>query len=125
VRLVVPATGAAASAYVRVFALAPVVWIGAISYGIYLWHVIVFDVYKQTFDIETLQQRAAFAPLLLATTLAAATLSYYLVEMPFLRLKDRRFQDRPALSRRPARPSTVTSGVAVASKAAPAPGEDS
>jgi peptidoglycan/LPS O-acetylase OafA/YrhL len=125
VRLVVPATGPAASAYVRIFSLAPVVWIGAISYGIYLWHVIVFDVYKQAFDIETFQQRAAFAPLLLATTLAVATLSYYLVELPFLRLKDRRFQDRPALSRRPAGPTTVASAVAAASKAAPTAGDGS
>jgi peptidoglycan/LPS O-acetylase OafA/YrhL len=94
VRLVVPASSSVSRAYVDLFSLAPVVWIGAISYGIYLWHVIVFDVYKHTFHIQTLQQRAAFAPLLLATTLAVAALSYYVVEMPFLRLKDRRFQDR-------------------------------
>lgn len=103
-RLVVPASSSVSKAYVRLFSLAPVVWIGAISYGIYLWHVIIFDVYKRTFDIQTLQQRAAFAPLLLATTLAAATLSYYFVEKPFLRLKDRRFQDRPIPPPRPVRP---------------------
>jgi peptidoglycan/LPS O-acetylase OafA/YrhL len=92
VRLAVPPETALARRFVGVFSLAPVVWIGAISYGIYLWHVIVFAVYKRAFDIHTLHERAAFAPLLLLTTLGAATLSYYVVEQPFLRLKDRRFQ---------------------------------
>ncbi|MDP9256657.1 MAG: acyltransferase [Actinomycetota bacterium] len=108
VRLIVPCSTRVARSYVAVFSFSPVVWIGAISYGIYLWHVVVFDIFKRAFDIDTQQRRVVFAPLLLLATIAVAALSYYVVEKPFLRLKDERFRARfggirrggPAPSRR-------------------------
>jgi peptidoglycan/LPS O-acetylase OafA/YrhL len=94
VRLVVPCSTQIARGYVAVFSFPPVVWIGAISYGIYLWHVVVFDVSKRAFDIDTQDRRILFAPVLLLATIAVAALSYYVVERPFLRLKDERFRAR-------------------------------
>lgn len=94
VRLIVPCSTRIARSYAAAFSFSPVVWIGAISYGIYLWHVVVFDICKHAFDIDTQQRRAVFAPLLLLATIAVAALSYYVVEKPFLRLKDERFRAR-------------------------------
>jgi peptidoglycan/LPS O-acetylase OafA/YrhL len=70
---------------VRVLEWTPLVFVGRISYGLYLFHVE---------PIEWLCPReAGFNPsgIALATALsfAAALLSFYLVEKPFLRLKDR------------------------------------
>lgn len=66
----------------RLLALAPLRWIGRISYGIYLWHwpVIVYMT----------QQRIGIAGLSLdlvriAATLALSAASYYLVELPLRR----------------------------------------
>jgi peptidoglycan/LPS O-acetylase OafA/YrhL len=60
----------------RVLRLPPLPWIGRISYGLYLWHLPVFTLVDGTV-------------LRLAVTFAAASLSYYVVEQPFLRLKNR------------------------------------
>jgi len=60
----------------------PVVWLGGISYSLYLWQQFFF--YR-----ESLASWAAFPlNLLLALILGAA--SFYLVEQPFLRLRERR-----------------------------------
>ncbi len=63
------------------------VWIGMVSYGIYLWHVTVMTWLERTFDVS------GFWPLLGATlglTLPIAAASWYLLEAPLLRRKDPR-----------------------------------
>ena len=89
----------------RVLRLRPMVWIGTISYGIYIYFIPVFILINIWF-----YQRgwAGHYYLLLATQfaclLAVASLSYYLVERRFLSLKDRldgaRGRRKPAHARR-------------------------
>jgi peptidoglycan/LPS O-acetylase OafA/YrhL len=66
----------------RLLSFAPLVWIGQISYGVYLWHFPIFRV-MQAFGLR--------GPVVLtaggALTFAIAGLSYYVVEKPLLRLK--------------------------------------
>lgn len=70
----------------RPLSWAPLVYIGRISYGIYLLHLPIYFIVEQQFPgrthLETL-------PLKLALTLAAAALSFHVLEQPFLRLKSR------------------------------------
>jgi peptidoglycan/LPS O-acetylase OafA/YrhL len=67
------------------------IWLGLISYGIYIWHEAWQDKYLTwTGDQPFL---SPFWPMLAATlalTLASAAVSWYLVERPALRLKGRR-----------------------------------
>ena len=61
-------------------------WLGVISYGVYLWHATI----ATTLISHGMQN---WAPLLvtdLVLTIAIAAASYYLVERPILRLKNRR-----------------------------------
>jgi peptidoglycan/LPS O-acetylase OafA/YrhL len=64
----------------RALSARPLVFIGLISYSLYLWHwpLLVFWHYLQPRPAFTLQDKLA----LLATAFAMATLSYYLVELP-------------------------------------------
>jgi len=70
----------------RPLSWAPLVYIGRISYGIYLLHLPIYFIVEQQLPgrthVETL-------PLKLALTLAAAALSFHVLEQPFLRLKSR------------------------------------
>ena len=59
---------------------APVVFVGTISFSLYLW--------QQPFANPDLPVAHAF-PLGIAWALMAASASYFVVEKPFLRLKDR------------------------------------
>jgi peptidoglycan/LPS O-acetylase OafA/YrhL len=71
---------------------APLVFLGQISYGLYLYHYPVYwflDGGKFAYD-----QPPGTMALKLATSLAVATVSWYLVERPLLGLKDR-FAYRP------------------------------
>jgi peptidoglycan/LPS O-acetylase OafA/YrhL len=87
----------------RILAVPGLVWLGVVSYGVYLWHLTIaellaLDEAPGHFTAsglalaETLT--AARMPILLVLTLAAscavAWLSYRFVELPFLRRKDRR-----------------------------------
>ena len=68
----------------RVLASKPVVWLGTVSYGVYLWHMPVL--YWLGLN-ERLPER--FAPAIvwiLPVTFALAALSFYLVEKPAMRL---------------------------------------
>jgi peptidoglycan/LPS O-acetylase OafA/YrhL len=68
----------------------PMVALGMLSYGIYLWHEGVLDIYRDIFDVPiftgSLPAALAFT---LAGSVVAATISYVLVERPALALKDR------------------------------------
>jgi len=57
----------------------PIVWLGQISYSVYLW--------QELFCSNAALQQGY---LLIIPTLACASLSYYLIEKPMLRLRDRR-----------------------------------
>lgn len=60
------------------------VWIGRISYGLYLWH---FPIFRQ---IMALGLHPVLTIIIeVAITFAVAILSYYFIEQPFLRLKNR------------------------------------
>lgn len=87
------------SAVRRALQLRVVVWIGLVSYGIYLWHEAMMDWFMVLDDV-TVPFTVDFGALVLfaaATTIAVAAASYWIVEKPALRLKDRRLA--PALRR--------------------------
>ncbi len=66
-------------------------WIGMVSYGIYLWHLLVMRWLEETWQLKD------FWPLLGATvvlTIPIAAASWYLVEAPLLRRKDPRPRSR-------------------------------
>jgi hypothetical protein len=70
---------AQAGSLARVLALPPLVYLGKISYGVYLWHFPLFAL------LNAGRMHLYGVPLLavrLAVTLAVATASYYLVEQP-------------------------------------------
>lgn len=82
----------------------PLVWIGRVSYGLYLWHFLIFDMVKLP--------AARFSVLVtvhFALTFAIAALSYYVIERPALKLKTR-FNAAASVQRRAEkRPAIVTS----------------
>lgn len=59
----------------------PVLWLGLISYGIFLWH----DPLINGLYDAGIESAAALIPATLALTFAAAALSYYALERPILR----------------------------------------
>ncbi len=87
----------------RLLAAAPVAWLGLISYGIYLWHLPLAQLIGLSPEASPFTSGAGLdlvgavpqgtTAVLLAATLAATTavaaLSYYVVELPFLRRKER------------------------------------
>jgi peptidoglycan/LPS O-acetylase OafA/YrhL len=92
-RLLTPATTAVSRRLHQLFSLRPVVWIGLISYSLYLWHPFLFAVAKRDLNITSRPAQLLSAPLLLAVILLVSWLSYRWVEQPFQRLKDRRIGD--------------------------------
>ena len=77
-------------------------FVGRLSYSLYLWQQMFLVV--RTPEIDAVRR----FPIDLVLTVACALASYYVVERPFLRLKDRRFK-KPAADV-PAPPSRSTSG---------------
>lgn len=76
----------------RLFSLRPVVWIGLISYGIYLWHwplILWLTPQRTGLDGVTL------AAVQIAATVIVAAASYYLVERPIRRGRIRGFTLSP------------------------------
>lgn len=70
-----------------VLASAPLVWIGQRSYGLYLWHQVIFRYVGP--HVPALPLPYAHDVALLLLTLVPVALSYSLIERPFLRLKGR------------------------------------
>lgn len=73
----------------RILSISPLAWIGRISYSLYLWHYPVFH----TLRIERFHG-FGWNPMLVqairfGAVFAVACASFYLVERPFLRLKDK------------------------------------
>ena len=63
----------------KLLSLAPLRWIGAISYGLYLWH---WPIFIYLSPARTRLGGSELFGLRVAATFAIATASYYLVEMP-------------------------------------------
>lgn len=86
----------------RVLAWAPLAWLGLVSYGVYLYHLAAAEILGEMSDpahfsssglglatrIHTLSTPILFA-LTLALSAGLAAISYYVVELPFLRRKER------------------------------------
>lgn len=64
----------------RVLGLAPFVWIGRRSYGIYLWHWPIMALTRPGLDLDW--SRWVLVPLQIGVTVGIAALSYTYVEMP-------------------------------------------
>jgi peptidoglycan/LPS O-acetylase OafA/YrhL len=77
----------------RVLETRPLVWIGVLSYSLYLW--------QQLFLTPHSTHWTASFPLNVAFAGGAAVVSYYVVESPFLRIKDRKPAHAAAPSPRP------------------------
>jgi peptidoglycan/LPS O-acetylase OafA/YrhL len=86
----------------RLLSAAPLAWLGLISYGVYLWHLAIVELFSQPSDPGHFSASGlglagkihhGTTPILFLLTLAAtavvAALSYYFVELPFLRRKER------------------------------------
>ena len=113
---VVGALRAADGRALRVLTTSPLVAAGTISYSLYLWHVPVFQWTAHLAPGWWAPLRAAVGVL---ASVAAATLSYRLVERRFLRRHHHRYAADGHATEQPA---AVTAGVAVA-VTAPAAGE--
>ena len=74
----------------RALTWGPLRYTGRISYGLYLWHFPIFVLLRR--DLEHLPSVVEIA-IATAVSFAVASVSYFVVERPFLRLK-RRFESR-------------------------------
>lgn len=72
-------------------------YIGTISYGMYVWHAPIFNLFTAVFGMgDRLSLRTALLlPVYIAAVVGFSSLSYYLYEKPFLNLK-RRFKNGQA-----------------------------
>jgi peptidoglycan/LPS O-acetylase OafA/YrhL len=85
----------------RILASAPIAWLGLVSYGLFLWHLPIaellalpadpFHFSASGFDLAA-KLPFAVTPILLVLTIVVtsvlAAVSYYVVELPFLRRKE-------------------------------------
>jgi peptidoglycan/LPS O-acetylase OafA/YrhL len=70
----------------RALAVAPLVWLGRISYGLYLWH---WPIYRYLHEARLGLSWGPTQLVRISVTLAAATISFYVLERPLLRLRHR------------------------------------
>ncbi|MGQ0800836.1 MAG: acyltransferase family protein [Pseudomarimonas sp.] len=69
----------------RLFSVAPLVFLGRICYGLYIWHFPIYNILRFAFGMETLGLVLIGVPL----TFVFAIVSFLLIERPFLAMKDR------------------------------------
>jgi peptidoglycan/LPS O-acetylase OafA/YrhL len=74
----------------RFLTLRPVAWLGLVSYGVFLWHHPLTGKFAGVQDWTTHGSFIIYTLVVFGVALAAATLSYYLLERPILRYKDGR-----------------------------------
>lgn len=80
----------------RVFGNRLLIVTGRISYGLYLWHYVVYRIVGEMLpDLGTIPRTLIGVVL----SFASASLSYWLIELPFLRLKGRFAVSQPSPSR--------------------------
>jgi peptidoglycan/LPS O-acetylase OafA/YrhL len=89
----------------RLLASRSLMWLGLVSYGVFLWHIGVLFALRDLGVTKALTPDGLFPlfALVLAISVACAAASYYWVERPFYALKDRRLRPRPRAKSRPAR----------------------
>jgi peptidoglycan/LPS O-acetylase OafA/YrhL len=80
----------------RLLTLRPVAWLGLVSYGVFLWHHPLTGKFVGVQDWTSHGSFIIYTLVVFAVALTAATLSYYLLERPILRFKDRRPPRGPA-----------------------------
>ena len=73
----------------KFFSLPPLAWIGKISYSLYLWHMLAFAWVMQNAFMPGKSERVDVEILEYSMAIAFAAISYYFVEQPFLKIKDR------------------------------------
>jgi peptidoglycan/LPS O-acetylase OafA/YrhL len=86
----------------RALSLPPLVGVGTVSYGLYLWHYPIWTVFWPAvawLHIPAALHQAIDLIVLLPLSLAVCTLSHRYVERPFLALRDR---DAPKTAEQPA-----------------------
>jgi peptidoglycan/LPS O-acetylase OafA/YrhL len=71
--------------------LAPVVWIGKVSFGMYLLHMLAVNVARKVLPVAGIESPIADFVAGSVIALAAASVAFIWYERPFLRLKDRMF----------------------------------
>jgi len=76
----------------------PMAYMGVVSYGMYMLNTLVLDCLKPIFNRLGPHHPLLWFPIALAGTVLVASLSYRFLETPFLRLKERFSQLRPAKS---------------------------
>jgi peptidoglycan/LPS O-acetylase OafA/YrhL len=76
----------------RLFSAAPLVFLGRICYGLYLWHFPVYNVMRVGYGAGELALVTIGVPL----TFALAVASWLWIERPFLAIKDRMAESAPA-----------------------------
>ena len=84
--------------FARLLSFPPLVFTGRISYGLYLWHLPIFNLFLAKFSQPPIA-------ILLVLTYGVAVTSFFLIERPILRIKDRLATD----SRQPSGHSTAHS----------------
>jgi peptidoglycan/LPS O-acetylase OafA/YrhL len=91
-------------------------WLGAVSYGIYLWHwTVLLAIWKYGWSqLIPGQQVLAYIVLSVPATIALAALSWYCVERPALSLKTRLLQRSRPTTGTDAIPALVTPATPVA-----------
>jgi peptidoglycan/LPS O-acetylase OafA/YrhL len=73
----------------RFLSMVPFTWIGKISYSLYLWHMLAFTWVKEYAYVPGRSEALDLEILEYAMAVTFAAISYYFVEQPFLKIKDR------------------------------------
>jgi peptidoglycan/LPS O-acetylase OafA/YrhL len=95
-------TGSAAGSMSRLLGAKPLVWLGLVSYSLYLWHLPLVVVAAEVWGLDRLGTAAFAVP----TAIVLAELTRRFVELPMARVKERWVRTRP-VSRPSSAPATA------------------